>query len=159
VQLQFVLDPGRGVGPINFGMSCEEVAAAMAPIGGGVARSKNTETDCYFNNAFQVSFGNAGRVDFIEVASSLNAEVLFVGRDVTNTPADELLTLISQYDEFAPELSHPPDSYIFPNLIVSLWGRDSQYDSKGGQQRPVFGAVGVGGPTYLAVLQASYDRK
>jgi len=159
VQLQFVLDPGRGVGPVNFGMSREEVAAAMAQIGGGVARSKNTETECYFDNAFQVSFGNAGRVDFIEVASSLNAEVLFVGRDITDTPADELLALLGQYDEFDPKLSHPPQQYIFPNLILSLWGQDSQYDYKGGRKQPLFGAFGMGGPTYLAAVRAIYDRK
>ena len=42
-----------------------------------------------------------------------------------------------------------------PGLILSLWGRDAQYDRKG--QRPTFGAVGVGAPTYLAAVKAVFQ--
>jgi hypothetical protein len=84
---------------------------------------------------------------------------MFAGQDVLDTPADELLELIQQFDRPDAELSRPPQSYIFSELILTLWGRDSQYDYKGGRQRPLFGAVGVGGPTYLKAIQAIRRRE
>jgi hypothetical protein len=157
--MQFTIEPHRGIGPVSFGMTRDEVVAAMRRSGGGPPRARSAETDCFFGSAFQVSFGNADRVDFIEIASSLPHVVLLFGQDVLDTPADELLALVRQFDRPDKELSHPPQSYIFPKLILSLWGRDSQYDHKGGQQRPMFGAVGVGGPTYLEAVRAIRRKK
>jgi hypothetical protein len=51
----------------------------MARVGGGRPRARDDETECYFGAAFQVSFGDGGLADFIEVASSLDVEVLFEG--------------------------------------------------------------------------------
>ena len=159
--MQFTLQPHRGIGPISFGMNRNEVAMVMGGVGGGrpVPRSVGEETDCYFDNFFQVSFEDAGRADFIEVSSGLAATVLFDGQDVFDLPADELLALIGRHDRPDPELSEPPDSYIFPDLILSLWGRDEQYDHKGGGQRPVFAAVGLGAPSYLAAIRAIRDHR
>jgi hypothetical protein len=156
--MQFVIEPRRGIGPIAFGMGREEVAAAISKIGGGSPVSRSKETDCFFHNAFQVSFGDAGRADFIELASALSAEVVLADYDVFDIPADELLALIQEYDEPDPELSRPPDSYVFSELILTLWGRDRQYDHKGGQGRPMFSAVGVGAPSYLAAIRAIRRR-
>jgi hypothetical protein len=151
--MSFAIEPHRGLGPVSFGMTREEVAAAMAGVGAGPPKARRRQTDCFFRSAFQVSFGNAGRVDFIEVASSLPAEVLFAGQDVLDTPADDLLALIQQFDRADAELSHPPNEFVFPELILTLWGRDRQYDHKGGRRRPMFAAVGVGGPTYLDAIR------
>jgi hypothetical protein len=154
MQMEFAIEPHRGIGPVSFGMSREEVREAMARAGGGRPLPRNSETECYFTAAFQVSFGDAGRADFIEVASSLDIEVLFEGLNVLDTPADELVAAIERLDQPDPELSHPPESYTFPHLILTLWGRDKQYDYWGGQTRPVFAAVGAGAPSYLAAIRA-----
>ncbi len=156
--MQFIIKPHRGIGPIAFGMSREEVVAAMSGIGGGLPVSRSKDTDCFFRNAFQVSFGDAGRADFIEVTSALSVEVVFNGIDIFDIPADELLALIQEYDEPDHELSRPPDSYIFSDLILTLWGQDKQYDHKGGQRRPMFAAVGVGAASYLAAIRAIHRR-
>ncbi len=152
--MEFVIEPHRGIGPASFGMSREEVNDAMARAGGGRPKARSSETNCYFGSAFQVSFGDAGLADFIEVASSIDAKVTFEGRDVFDTTADELLAVIEQLDVPAPELSRPPQSYVFPELILTLWGRDTQYDHRGGQERPMFAAVGVGALSYLAAIRA-----
>lgn len=152
--MEFVIEPHRGIGPISFGMSRKEVSTAMARVRGGRPDARNEQTDCYFGAAFQVSFGDGEKADFIEVASSIDAVVLLNGLDVFDTPAKQLLAFVSQLDEAAPELSEPPDSYTYPNLIFTLWGRDKQYDHRGGQKRPVFAAVGVGAESYLAAIRA-----
>ncbi len=152
--MDFAIEPHRGIGPISFGMSRKDVSKAMARVGGGRPDARNEQTDCYFGAAFQVSFGDGGRADFIEAASSIDAVVLLNGLDVFDTPARQLLAFVSRLDEAAPELSEPPDSYIFPGLILSVWGRDKQYDHRGGQKRAVFAAVGVGAESYLAAIRA-----
>jgi hypothetical protein len=152
--MDFIIEAHRGIGPISFGMTREEVVAVMHRVGGGPPRVRGKETECFFRNAFQVSFGDAGRADFIEVASSLQAQVLFAGQDIFDSPADELVALILRFDRPDLELSDPPDSYIFPEIILSLYGRDTQYDYKGGRQRPIFAAVGVGTPNYLKAVRA-----
>lgn len=151
--VELVIEPHRGIGPIRFGMDRVMVRDEMERLGEGRPRPRGEETDCYFGAAFQVSFGDEGLADFIELASSIEAEVWFEGLDVFDTPADELLAAVGRLDHPAPELSRPPQSYIFPGLILTLWGRDKQYDHRRGRSRPMFGAVGVGAPSYLAVIR------
>ncbi|MGB8698964.1 MAG: hypothetical protein WCD18_06070 [Thermosynechococcaceae cyanobacterium] len=152
--MEFAIEPHRGIGPISFGMSRKEVSTALARVGGGRPDARNEQTDCYFGTAFQVSFGDGGKADFIEVASSFDAVVLLNGLDVFDTPARRLLAFVNRLDQAAPELSEPPNSYIFPGIILSLWGRDKQYEHRGGQKRPVFAAVGVGAESYLTAIRA-----
>ena len=152
--MELVIEPHRGIGSIRFGMDRAMVRDEMERLGEGHPQTRGQETDCYFGAAFQVSFGDEGLVDFIELASSIEAEVFFDGLDVFDTPAGKLLTAVRRLDQPAPDLSHPPQSYIFPGLILTLWGRDKQYDHRRSQSRPIFGAVGVGAPSYLAAIQA-----
>jgi hypothetical protein len=139
-------------------MDRASVAKAMADCGGGRRVERSEETDCFFKNAFQVSFGDDGKADFIEVCSGIAADVQFDGRDVFDVHADELLGLIRAYEHEDSELSEPDDSYTFSGLILTLWGRDEQYDYKGGEQRPVFATVGVGAPSYLAAIRAIHRK-
>ncbi len=156
--MTFAIEPHRGIGPISFGMGRAPVAAAMAECGGGRPVKRNEEIDCFFENAFQVSFGDNGKADFIEVCSVIAADVLFDGRDVFELHADELLRLIRIHEAEDTELSEPDDSYMFSGLILTLWGRDEQYDHKGGEQRPVFATVGVGAPSYLEAIRAIHRK-
>jgi hypothetical protein len=156
--MEFMLEPHRGIGPVSFGMTRAEVAAAMAHVGGGVSNSANEQRGCFFNFALEVSFADDGRVDYIEIGSILPLRVRFAGRDVYDTSADELLALVEQFDHFAPELSQPPLRYVFPKLILTLWGRNHVFDYRGGR-RPVFGLVGVGTPSYLAAIQAMHQEQ
>lgn len=152
--VEFVIEPHRGIGPISFGASRAEVVTAMAAIGGGLPYARNPDTDCFFKNAFQVSFGDAGSADFIELCSGIPHAVLLDGRDVFDMSADELLSLVRRHEPEDAALSQPPHSYLFSGLILTLWDSDEQYDYKGGERRPVFGAVGIGAPSYLAAIRA-----
>lgn len=152
--MDFVIEPHRGIGPVSFGMTRAEVAAVVAAVGGGPPSPRNADTDCFFNSSFQVTFGDGGRADFIEVASDLPVPVLFEGRDVRDTPASELVALIERLEPYDPGLSRPEDEYVFPHRIITLWGPDTQYDRLGERKRVVFAAVGLGAPNYLAAARA-----
>ncbi|WP_439623417.1 hypothetical protein [Gemmata sp.] len=120
---------------------------------GHAPRAKGPRTDCYLSGSFQVSFG-ADRVEYVEVASSIEETVLFDSVDVFDTPAEQLLAALGQRDTADLLLSRPPNQYLFPGLILTLWGRSAQYDHRGGRTRPVFAAVGLGSAAYLAALRA-----
>lgn len=152
-QLKYLIEPHIGIGPISLGMIRDEVVAAMEQCGGGPPVPRGSETECFFENAFQVSFDGTDKADFIEICSGIPGEVLFGDRDVFDMHADELLALIRNYEEPDHKLSEPPDSYVFSGLILTLWGRDEQYDYKGGEQRPVFATVGIGAPSYLVAIR------
>lgn len=134
--MQFVIEPHKGIGPISFGMSRQEVTDTMVKNGGGTPRQRGKDTDCFFQNAFQVSFDDGGRANFIEVASGLSAVVLFAGCDVFDMRADELLVLIKNQAEPDPELSRPPHGFVFSDLILTIWDPDTQYDYKGAVAAP-----------------------
>jgi hypothetical protein len=157
--MQFDIEPHRGIGPVSFGMSREEVAATLERMGGGQPEGKSSSTDCYFRNAFQVSFDEAGKADFMEVSTNVEHVFAFRGLDVFDVPGSELLNFLQEFDQPDPELSQSGYSYTFPGLILTLWGLDSQYDYKGGQQRPMFGAVGAGTEHYLNAIRAISSRR
>lgn len=156
-RVEFVVEPHRGIGPVSFGMTREEVADVMAAIGGGLPSPRGNKVDCFFENSFQVSFGDAERADFIEISSSMPVPVMYSGRDVRDTPADELLAHIQQSEPADPELSGT-DEYVFSKQILALWGPDTQYDYLGGRKRVVFAAVAIGRPTYLTAIRAIRKR-
>jgi hypothetical protein len=160
LNMEIEIQPHQGIGPISFGMTRDEVAVVMARKGGGKPEAKGKETDCYYDASFQVSFGDLGRADFIEAFSSLalKFDVVFREQNVFNLSADELLAFLQLHDRTDLELSRPPGEYIFAELILTLWGRDKQYDHLGGGQRTVFSAIGIGAPTYLEAIRAIRRR-
>ena len=156
--MRFEIEPPHGVGPILFGMFRPDVAEIMSRIGGGAPKKKGRTTDCYFGNAFRPSFNDQGLVEFIGVSSNPAHEFMFKGIDVFDVAADELMEHIRQFDQPDPELSKQGNEYFFPQLILSLWEADEQYDHKGGQERPMFGEVGVGTPGHLEAIRAIKRR-
>lgn len=156
-RMELFIEPHRGIGPVSFGMTRAEVAVVMDAIGGGSPIPRGMNVDCFFDNSFQIAFGDAGHADFIEISSSMPVPVLYSGRDVRDTPADELLALIQLSEPADPELSGS-EEYVFSKQILALWGPDTQYDYLGGRKRAVFATVAIGGPTYLAAIRAIRKR-
>ncbi len=147
--MRFEIKPHRGIGPVLLGMARSEVIALMADIGGEAPVSRSESIDCFFGNCFQVSYNEHGRVEFIEVANDPRLEFVFEEKDVFDTPAEEMVAHIKQFDYPSPDLSKEGYEYLFPSLILTLWDIDSQYDHKRGQVRPILGAVGIGDLNYL----------
>src|SRR5262245_52967287 len=155
----FEIEPHRGIGPVCLGMTRAEVTATMTALGGGPPRARFETTDCFFKNSFQVSFTSEGVANFIEVANDVDHVFEFEGHDVFDLPAAELVKLIQQFDNPDPQLSSPPSELLFPNLILTLWEPAEDYDRKGGHKRPVFGAFGIGAPTYLTLVREIAARR
>src|SRR6266851_1498364 len=119
--MKFPIDPLVGVGPIKFGQTRREVQAILAGLGEPKAELRSPNTDCFFKNAFQVSYDDENRVEFIEAADSDEFQLLFGGESLHQMPTHEAVLFVSQfadYDRNDPEKGY---SYVFPDLQLSLW--------------------------------------
>jgi hypothetical protein len=119
--LVFNIESLIGIGPIKFGQTRSEVQAILADLGQPEAALRPPNTDCFFQNAFQVSYDEDGRVAFIEAAPSSAFRVQFHSSSLHEMPADDAVRLVSQFAEYDRNDPDKGYSYIFPALQLSLW--------------------------------------
>jgi hypothetical protein len=127
----------------------------MRAIGGGEPFAKSAECHLYCDISLLVEYTD-DTVSFIE-AYSEEHEYFLAGMDVFDTPADALIAALERLDTNDAALGER-GGYCFPNLIVALWEADTQYDRKGHETRPIFGAVGIGDSRYLSAIRAIHSR-
>jgi hypothetical protein len=147
----FEITPHVGVGPINLGMTREEVHFLLGdPQHAGGGREG-------FLRGFMVDFDDKGRVEFIELACSEMFKATFHGICLHEVPAKEALDFLcrfDKYDESDPELGH---SYVFLDLQMSLWrgtrpAPDQHPDDPDGRY---FEAVGIAVDGYFTSSKES----
>jgi hypothetical protein len=81
----------------------------------------------------------------------MRLHVFFVRLGPWSLPARKLFRLLAKADGGTHTFS--ASEYVFPNIIVTLWDADSQYDHLAGESRPVYCQVGVGSREYLRVVE------
>jgi hypothetical protein len=47
--------------------------------------------------------------------------------------------------------------YCSPNQILTLWDADEQYDRQGGEEREVWGQIGIGSKEYVAAVEGLHQ--
>jgi hypothetical protein len=150
--MEFTIDPLVGVGPIKFGQTRREVQAILAGLGEPKAVLRNPNTDCFFHNAFQVSYDDENRVEFIQAADSDEFQFLFRDESLHEMPAEEAVRFLSQFAEYDRDDPEKGYSYIFPTLQLSLWRGvlpSSVLNDRAGRH---FEAVGAGRAGYFDKL-------
>jgi len=147
--LTFTMQPLVGIGPIKLGMTRSEVRDILADLGQPKARLRPPNTDCYFRSAFQVSYDDDGRVEFIETAASTDFRVLFHGSSLHEMPAEDAVRLVSEFAEYDKDRPEQGYSYIFPALQLSLWRPVLPSDRDDIEGRH-FEAIGVGKEGYFS---------
>jgi hypothetical protein len=152
--LVFTMQPLVGVGPINFGMTRSEVRGTLANLGQPKAVLRSPNTDCFFQNAFQVSYDDDGRVEFIETAASSEFRVILHGHSLHEIPATDAIRLVSQFAECDRNDPEKGYSYIFPALQLSLWRPVLPSDPDDSEGRH-FLAVGLGKAGYFSSSSGS----
>lgn len=148
--MDYEVSPHVGVGPIRLGMSRSLVRSLMPGPRKSFRRASSNphETDAFHGQGFQVFYGGAEPVvEYIELSRDSGFRALYGGMDIFETPADEVVALISSNAPFDPNDEEIGYSYIFPILDLSLWRPtvpDSPEDAEGRQ----FSTIGVGGKGY-----------
>ncbi|QDV17803.1 hypothetical protein Pan153_24580 [Gimesia panareensis] len=139
--------PLESIGPVQLGMSQEEVRAVLGePSHTEQAREKwglsFPDRDCFFRNAFQVSYNQELRADFIAVSQDRDYIVTYEGLAVHTTPAPELVRAISRQASFDESYREHPRNYWFPKLYLNLFRSDgeSEFFDTMGICTPEFGS-------------------
>jgi hypothetical protein len=154
--LTFSIRPLVGMDPIKFGMVRSEVRNILADLGQPKATLRPPNTDCFFRNAFQVSYGEDGRVEFIETAASTDFRVQFHGCSLHEMPAEDVVRLVLEFAEYDKDYPEQEYSYIFPALQLSLWRPVLPSDPDGSEGRH-FVAVGVGKEGYFSSQSGKHE--
>jgi hypothetical protein len=139
---EYIVDPLRGIAPVLIGMSRDEVRRVMSekPQAFRKTSASQYETDAFHGAAFQVFYaGDQPCVEYIELSRSPHLIAMFRGINVFETPAEDLVRLISQYASYDESDREIPYSYIFPSLEMSLW-RPVVED----EERRFFSTIGIG---------------
>ena len=145
--------PLKGVGPIRFGMTSDEVKTAMKDFcGDKYIHRKSKSKDYFFGSALEVSYDDDGFAEFIgsQYYAGCDCDFEIYGIDPFDTDAENLFQHIASYQPGSHVFD--PDDYLFRENIVTLWESDEQYDYKGKETRLVYGQVGVGNDSYLSAI-------
>jgi hypothetical protein len=148
---EYEIAPLKGVGSILLGMRREVSRNAMGTSPKTVRKSSAAEslTDAYNESAFQIFFDAKDAVEYIELSSGGPIPVIYKGIPVFETPADDLIEVISldaPYDENDPELGY---SYVFPLLELSVW-RPVIAESRNDEDGRYFSTIGIGRKGYYS---------
>jgi uncharacterized protein YwlG (UPF0340 family) len=90
--IKYELIPGRGIGPIRFGMSHREVYEAMGAkpvsvIPRGKTSGAETVSSFHNNGCFKVHYSSEDMtVEYIEVSRGDDVAVFYKGMDILNPP-------------------------------------------------------------------------
>jgi hypothetical protein len=152
--LNLAIVPHEGVGPVRLGMTRSEVMVALKAVPGALNRHESRGTlDYFFESALQVEYGVDGRAHFIGASfhPGCGCSYSLLGLDPWSLSAEELFELLARED--GGQHDFDASEHLFPNIIVTLWDADSQYDHAGGRRRVVFAQVGVGNEEYLRAVE------
>jgi len=142
------VDPLIGIGPVRLGMTRDEVLAAMGEQPRTFRKTplSTHEADAFRGASFQVFYsGDTPRVEYIELSRRAQMKPRYRGISVFETPAEQLVELISRDAPYDAARREIPDSYIFPTLELSLWRPHGE-----GEAGRFFSTVGIGDRGYYS---------
>ncbi|MFW6749226.1 hypothetical protein ACKUG4_00885 [Pseudomonas glycinae] len=152
----FEILPREAIGPARLGASREAAREAMS-VNGFPLKHTHGRLDYFCGSSIQLEYDAGGEVQFIGVSGSSRFNVMYRGVDVFAVSSTELFPLIAASDDSGPhEFDHY--EYLFPSQILTLWDADEQYDRQGGEEREVWGQVGIGNDTYMAAI-SGYENQ
>ena len=146
----YQLEPLVGIVPVRFGMSVQALEDAM-PEPSAVFQKVvgGPEVHAYYQNALQVFLGAQRQVEFIELSRSDEVSAGYLGLDLLQTPAQEVIEHLSataEYDRLAPEQGY---TFTFHTLQLALW-RPVIPTSKRSKDGRYFKTVGLGCAGYFS---------
>lgn len=152
----FEISPLSAVGPVMLGASRAVAREAMS-VNGYPLEQSHGGVDYFSKASMQLSYSPDDEVWFIGVSGNSPITYMFKGVIVFAVSASELFSLMAASDGSGP---HDFDryEYCFPNQILTLWDADEQYDRQGGEEREVWGQVGIGNDAYVAAIE-SIEKK
>jgi hypothetical protein len=146
---QFEILERSGIGPVRLGMTRSQVRDALAHFpDSGLDQDSHPTLDYAFGNSLQIEYDDAGHAQFIGAGfyKGCGCDYMFRDRHVGEYGANELFRVLAEIDGGSHDFNEY--DYFFPNIMMTVWDADSQYDYLGGESRAVYGQIGVANQTY-----------
>jgi hypothetical protein len=142
---ELLVKPHVGIGPARLGMTREEIRGVL----GEPSHAEEAHERCgiafphkdyFYENAFQVSYDDEMKAEFIEVSSNSKFTVIFDGVDIHRSEPDQVIAAIEQHDQPDAEDWEYPLIRLYHGLHLSLYREHSDEDR--------FDGIGVSTATY-----------
>ncbi len=130
---EFAVIPRCSIGPIQLGMSREDVRQILGPPSSVQNAYEKwgiqfPDRDHFFRNAFQVSYDHNLRAEFIEVSAEEGYLVTFEGIHVHASAPDVLVAAIQKLGDVDTTTREYPLNMWFPTLGLNLYREASEQD-------------------------------
>ncbi|MEM6263871.1 MAG: hypothetical protein AAGI38_15260 [Bacteroidota bacterium] len=143
----FQVKPLEGIGKIKLGMDQESVTKLMGA--SEETELEGTQMYSYFDGGFQVFFDEEGKVEFIELLRNSGFQAEAFGCSIFDTPAADVLKVVSQEADYNPNDLEVGYSYVFHELEFSLW-RPSIPENESDEEGKYFSTIGIGNQGYYS---------
>jgi hypothetical protein len=139
------------IGPIKLGATRIELRRILDSHDFHLESTKKT-MDYFCDASIQVEYEEDDTASFIGISFHRLYTCTYSGRNVFDTPAEELFSLMAAAEGDGTTHTFDDSEYVFPNQILALWDADPQYDRLGGENRSIWAQVGIGDARYLAAI-------
>ena len=147
--LELLIKPHESIGPIRLGVSRLEMQKVLSDYG-LLFKCSRKMLDYFCDASIQIEYEADETASFIGVSFHASYTCSYKGKNVFDTPAEELFALMADGEEGRTNLTFNEHGYTFPTQILTLWDADPQYDRVGGEVRFIWAQVGIGDARYLA---------
>lgn len=143
---KYVVIPHNSIGPIKLGMSKKSVREIFGkPYFSNDSYTKFNinfpAKDYYFNNAFQINYDKNENVEFIEVSSHKDYQIILDEISIFDNSPEKILNLLKKHDLPDENNSEYPLNIIFKNLDLTLYREHNENEK--------FDAIGIGIKGYI----------
>jgi hypothetical protein len=145
IMLEFKIEPHIGVGPVKLGENRNVLRDILREY--GLQASHSTARSDYFEGV-QVEYTD-DHASFIGLSFSKVILFTYDGINVFDIEAERLFRIFSGIDKTKNHFFNKYE-YLFPELVVTLWDADEQYDRLNKERRQIWAQVGVGNDIYLS---------
>lgn len=119
----FEIEPGRGIGPVRFGMSKEEVSKFFTYVYRPFFKTADAlhRSDQIEVVGLIVHYDASGTVDYIEAIPRpkySSVRLFLFGEDVTDASVARVSTIVESH---SPTKTREPNGYVFPDIGLNTY--------------------------------------
>lgn len=130
-EVDYVIEPLDGAGPLKLGMSRDAVQEALddAPQEEATDGDDNGSRDVYYDGALRIAYDAEDRVASIELAAGGELRALYRDIDLFDVPSKKAVAALEKDGPYDPDAPEMPFTFVFPALELALERSDEADDS------------------------------
>ena len=130
-EVDYVIEPLEGAGPLKLGMSREAVQEALndAPREEVPDDDDDGSRESYYDGALRIAYDAEDRVASIELTAGAEIKALYRDIDLFDVPSNKAVSALEKDGPFDPDAPEMPFTFVFPALELALERSDEADDA------------------------------